>query len=231
MLENLAFISSNLARIRERIEHAAGRARRHADEITIVAVSKMFGAEAIRAAYDAGLRHFGENRVQEFEAKRAKLDGLEATWHFIGRLQSNKVRRAVHLFDRIDCIDSVALAKRLESSAAAEAKRLPVLIEVHLGGEATKGGAAETDLPALAADVASFSHLELHGLMTIPPYFDNPEQARPFFRKLRELRDDLENRTGCPLPTLSMGMSHDFVIAIEEGATEIRVGTALFGDR
>ncbi len=225
-------IAVNLAEVRERIARAAERAGRRADEITLVAVSKTFSADAIRAAYDAGLRSFGENRVQEFESKQPKLGDLaNATWHLIGHLQSNKVRRAVHLFHRIDSIDSLALAQKLDSAAAAESKRVPVLIEVHLGGEATKSGVPEADLPTLVDGIEELSHLELRGLMTIPPYCDDPEAARPYFRKLRGLRDGVSQRLGRTLPVLSTGMSHDFEVAIEEGATEIRIGTALFGQR
>ena len=211
---------------------AAERAGRRAEEITLVAVSKTFSADAIRAAYEAGLRGFGENRVQEFESKQPKLEDLaDAVWHLIGHLQSNKARRAVHLFHRVDSIDSLALAQKLDSAAAAESKRLPVLIEVHLGGEATKSGVAEENLAALADGIEKLPHLELRGLMTIPPYCDDPEAARPYFRKLRELRDGISQRLERELPALSMGMSHDFEVAIEEGATEIRLGTALFGQR
>ncbi len=224
-------IAANLERVRERIARAAARAGRQPEEITLIAVSKTFPADAIRAGHEAGLRHFGENRVQEFEAKQAALADLDATWHFIGRLQTNKARRAAHLFGRIDSLDSLSLARKLDAAAAAEQKRLPVLIEVHMGGEATKGGAAETDLPALAKGLVALPHLELLGLMAIPPYSDDPERVRPYFRKLRELRDTLRSRLEWPLPVLSMGMSHDFEVAIEEGATEIRVGTALFGGR
>ena len=224
-------IAANLERVRERVARAAARAGRRPDEITLIAVSKTFPADAIRAAYEAGLRHFGENRVQEFEAKQPALADLAATWHFIGRLQSNKARRAAHLFGRVDSLDSLSLAQKLDASAAAERKRLPVLIEVHLGGEATKGGATETDLPALATGVVALPHLELLGLMAIPPYSDNPERVRPYFRHLRELRDTLSSRLEWPLSVLSMGMSHDFEVGIEEGATEIRIGTALFGGR
>lgn len=230
MLEREAF-AANLARVRERIARAAERAGRRAEEITIVAVSKTFPTEAIRTAYDAGLRHFGENRVQEWEAKRAAVAQLDAIWHLIGHLQSNKSRRAAYLFHRVDSVDDLALAKRLDAAAAAEGKNLPVLIEVRLGDEASKTGVAETDLPSLAAAIAPFGHIDLLGLMTIPPFFDEPEQVRPFFKKLRELRDDVSRRIGRKLPVLSMGMTHDFEIAIEEGATEIRVGTAIFGAR
>lgn len=230
MLERKA-IAANLARVCERVAHAAERAGRRAEEITIVAVSKTFPAEAIGAAYDAGLRHFGENRVQEWEAKRPAVAQLDAIWHLIGHLQSNKSRRAAYLFHRVDSVDDLALAKRLDAAAAAEGKNLPVLIEVQLSGEASKTGVAETDLPSLAAAIAPFGHIDLLGLMTIPPFFDDPERARPYFRKLRELRDDVSRRIGRKLPVLSMGMTHDFEAAIEEGATEIRLGTAIFGER
>lgn len=224
-------IATNLARVRERVARAAERAGRRAEEITIIAVSKTFSAEAIRAAYDVGLRHFGENRVQEWESKRAAVAELDATWHLIGHLQSNKARKAAYLFHRIDSVDDLGLAKRLDAAAAAEGKNLPVLIEVHLGGEATKTGVAESELSSTAALIAPFAHIDLLGLMTIPPFFDGAERARPYFRKLRELRDEVCQRLRRKLPVLSMGMSHDFEIAIEEGATEIRVGTGIFGER
>jgi pyridoxal phosphate enzyme (YggS family) len=223
--------AANLAEIRDRIARAAARAGRKAGEVTLVAVSKTFPAEAIRAAYELGLRHFGENRVQEWESKRATLADLNATWHLIGHLQSNKARRAANLFHRVDSVDSLALAQKLDAAASAEGKRLQVLIEVHLGGEETKSGIGERDLPALAESIARLPHLEFLGLMTIPPYFDVPEQVRPYFRRLRELRDQTSGHLAQPLDVLSMGMSHDFEIAIEEGATEIRIGTALFGER
>jgi hypothetical protein len=225
-------LAANLEHVRERIARAAERAGRYEDDISLIAVSKTFSADAIRAAYDAGLRAFGENRVQEFESKQAKLGDLtDVTWHLIGHLQSNKARRAVHLFHRVDSVDSLVLAQKLDSAAVAEAKQVPVLIEVHLGGEATKSGVAEGDLPALVGGIEKLQNLELRGLMTIPPYCDDPEAARPYFRKLREMRGDLSRRLGRTLPALSMGMSHDFEVAIAEGATEIRIGTALFGER
>jgi len=210
---------------------AAARARRPVDEVTLVAVSKTFPADSIRAAYEVGLRHFGENRVQEFEAKRPALLDLEATWHFIGHLQRNKARRAAQVFHRIDGVDSLALAQALESEAVARERRLPALIEVHVSEEPSKTGISQENLASLAEAIGGFSNLKLRGLMGIPPYFDDPERARPFFRKLRELRDELSRRLGTPLPVLSMGMSHDFEIAIEEGATEVRIGTAIFGER
>jgi PLP dependent protein len=224
-------IAANLDQVRRRIVEAARRSGRTADEITLVAVSKTFLAEAIREVCAAGIRHFGENRVQEWESKRAKLADLRATWHFIGHLQSNKAKRAVQLFDRVDSVDSVPLAQKLDSAAREAGKRLPVLIEVHLGGEETKSGAAESALQPLAEAIIGLPSVELKGLMTIPPYFDDPSLVRPYFRKLRELRNDLSRKCGIALPILSMGMSHDFEIAIEEGATEVRVGTDIFGER
>jgi PLP dependent protein len=250
-------IPENLERIRERVARAAWRAGRGVEDVTIVAASKTFPFEAIRSAYDAGLRHFGENRVQEWESKQARVADLEATWHLIGHLQSNKARRAAGLFDRVDSVDSLALAQKLDAAAegagaegvrlisaeksrrdagamkdgAASAERLRVLIEVRFGDESTKSGVAESDLAMLAEGVAGLANLELLGLMTIPPFRDDAEKVRPYFSKLREIREDLARRMGRPLPVLSMGMSHDFEVAVEEGATEIRVGTALFGER
>jgi PLP dependent protein len=223
-------LADNLAHIQSRIAAAAHRAGRSPNDITLVAVSKTFPADAIRAARAAGLHHFGENRVQEAESKRPELTDLDATWHFIGHLQSNKARRAVELFDRVDSVDTIGLAKKLNQDAAAQNKRLGVLVEVHTG-EASKSGVAESDLPALADAILALANLDLLGLMTIPPYTDDPESARPYFQRLRALRHDTGRRVARSLPVLSMGMSHDFEIAIEEGATEVRIGTALFGQR
>ena len=231
MSESNSTIAANLARIRERIARAAERGGRRAEEVTIVAVTKTHPAETIFAAYDAGLRHFGENRVQEFESKLPALSNLKATWHLIGHLQSNKAARAARLFDRVDSVDSLALAQRLDAAAASENKKLGVLIEVHLSNETTKSGVSEAELPTLAESIVSFPNLQLLGLMTIPPFLDDPDSVRPFFRKLAALRDQLARNLARPLPVLSMGMSHDFEVAIEEGATEIRPGTALFGAR
>jgi PLP dependent protein len=227
-------ISENIARVQERIAVAAGRAGRQAEEITLVAVSKTFSADAIRAAYDVGVRHFGENRLQEFEAKRPALADLDATWHMIGHVQSNKARKVAEVFSRVDSVDRLSLAEKLDAAITqgAARKRLPVLIEVRLGGEETKSGVHESALAPLAGDIAqTCSDLQLQGLMAIPPYSDDPEQARPYFRRLRELRDELRGKIGLELPVLSMGMSHDFEVAIEEGATEVRVGTVIFGER
>lgn len=226
-----AAIPANLLRVRERIAAAAARSGRPPEDVTLIAVSKMCPAEAIRAAFEAGQRDFGENRVQEFEGKRAQLSDVAANWHLIGHLQGNKARRAAHLFGSIDSLDAEPLARRLDAAAHAEARRLSVLIEVHLGGEQTKSGVAEADLPALAEAAAALPNLHLRGLMSIPPFSENARDARPHFRRLRDLRDGLARRLGRPLPVLSMGMSHDFEIAIEEGSTEVRIGAAIFGQR
>jgi pyridoxal phosphate enzyme (YggS family) len=226
-----ASITSNVERVRERIARAAGRCGRNADEITLVAVSKTFPAEHIRDAYAAGIRHFGENRVQEWESKCPVLADLPATWHLVGHLQSNKARRAARLFRTIDTVDSVPLAQKLDRAASELGKQLPVLIELRLAPEATKAGVSEAVLPPLAEAVLALPHLRLSGLMAMPPYFEDPEDVRPYFRKLHELRDATSRRLGCALPELSMGMSHDFEVAIEEGATQIRLGTAIFGAR
>jgi len=244
-------IVENLARLRERIELAASRTGRHREEITLIAVSKTHSARKIQELYEAGVRHFGENRVQERESKIAHVAGLDATWHMIGHVQKNKAARAAQLFDSIDSVDSVALAEKLDrareefnsevkekrqandkSVYSASGKLLRVLIEVKLDPEPAKSGADGEDLPRLVKAIVRLPHLELRGLMGVPRYFDDPEEARPHFRRLRELRDAVRAQMGTGvLPVLSMGMSHDFEIAIEEGATEVRVGTALFGER
>jgi len=226
-------IQKNLLRVKEQIADAARRAARNAEEITLIGVSKTHPADAIQQAFEAGLRHFGENRVQEWEGKRATIANLPATWHLIGHLQSNKAARAAKLFHNIDAVDDFALAQKLDraSADAPAGQRLRVLIEVHIGGEETKSGVTVAGLPELAEEVAVLQRLELAGLMCIPPFLEDPEQVRPYFARLRELRDQLEVRLGQRFPVLSMGMSHDFGAAILEGATEVRVGTALFGTR
>ena len=226
-------ISENLLRVRERIERVAQRAGRRAEEITLIGVSKTQPAAEIRIAFEAGLIHFGENRVQEWEGKRGEVADLPARWHLIGHLQSNKAARAAKLFHSVDSVDDFALAQRLDRARAemADEAKLRVLIEVHLASEETKSGVAVSALVALAQQVATLPHLYLEGLMCIPPFLNNPEDVRPHFRQLRELRDTLQTQLGLKLPALSMGMSHDFEVAIEEGATEVRVGTALFGTR
>jgi pyridoxal phosphate enzyme (YggS family) len=226
-------VVENLVRIRERIETAARRAGRRAEEITLIGVSKTHPAEAIRAAYAGGLRDFGENRVQEWEGKRGGLGDLDAKWHLIGHLQSNKAVRAAGLFHFVDSVDDFGVAQRLDRARgdAGGAVKLRVLLEVRVADEETKNGVGVGELPELAEKVTTLSALHLSGLMCIPPFMEGAELVRPYFRKLRELRDQLASRLGLPLPVLSMGMSHDFEVAIEEGATEVRVGTALFGPR
>jgi PLP dependent protein len=228
-----SFVRDNLAAVRERLAAAARKSGRIAADITLIGVSKTHTAEAIRDAYEGGLRHFGENRVQEWEGKRGGVADLAATWHLIGHLQSNKAARAARLFHCVDSVDDFGLAQRLDRARleSGPAERLRVLIEVRAAEEATKSGVREAELPELAEKVAALPQLELAGLMCIPPFLDDAEQVRPYFRRLRELRDELAGRLGRPLPVLSMGMSHDFEVAIEEGATEVRVGTALFGQR
>jgi PLP dependent protein len=228
-----AFVRDNLSRIRERIAAAALQAGRRAEEITLIGVSKTHPAEAIRWAYEAGLRDFGENRVQEWEGKRGGASDLDAKWHLIGHLQSNKAARAAGLFHCVDSVDDFTLAQRLDRarSGAVGAAKLRILLEVRVAEEETKSGVKVAELPALAEKVTGLSWLHLTGLMCIPPFLEDAMQVRPYFRRLRELRDQLAAQLGLALPVLSMGMSHDFEVAIEEGATEVRVGTALFGER
>ena len=223
-----------LERVRARMRAAARRANRAVNEITLVAVSKTHPAESIQAAISSGLAEFGENRVQEAEQKIPIVGREAAKWHLIGHLQSNKARRAVELFDVIHSVDSAALALRLNRICEEDGREsLPVLIQVDLGQEITKSGVDENSVRAVVAAVRECSRLQLSGLMTLPPFFDEVERVRPYFRRLRELRDQLfaagvfANQRG----ELSMGMTHDFEVAIEEGATMIRVGTAIFGER
>jgi PLP dependent protein len=226
-------VLENLLRIQERIAKAAARAGRSTEEIALIAVSKTHPASAIHEAYEAGIRHFGENRVQEWEGKRAEAEGLAATWHLIGHLQSNKAARAAKLFHSVDSVDDFAVAQRLDRARteAGITGKLRVLIEVRVAPEETKSGVEITDLPALVEKFTDLPRLELAGLMCIPPFLEEAERVRAYFRRLRELREDLTKRLGLALPVLSMGMSHDFEVAIEEGATEVRVGTAIFGVR
>lgn len=215
-------VKERLEQVEERIARALARAGRRREEITLIAVSKTFPAAAIREAYEAGLRDFGENYVQEFEAKRPELADLTgARFHLIGHLQSNKARRAAELFDSIQTVDTMKLARRLNEHG----RRLEVMIEVRLSEEETKSGVEPERLGDLVAAIRQLEHLDLRGLMTMPPWFEDPERARPYFGRLRELAARFS------LPCLSMGMSHDFEVAIEEGATHIRVGSALFGPR
>ena len=224
MNENLA---QNLSDVREKIANAARKANRNADEIKLVAVSKTHSAQKINEAIAAGATVFGENKVQEAEGKIAEIGREKAEWHLIGHLQSNKARKAVQLFDVVHTLDSFELAERLERICIEENRAsLSVFAQIDLANEATKNGIKEADLPRLIGFLRDCKHLKFDGLMIIPPYFEDLEKVRPFFRRLRELREKI-----LPAGELSMGMSHDFAIAIEEGATLIRVGTAIFGKR
>jgi len=227
-------IAENLGSVRERVAEAARRAGRGESEVKLMAVCKTFPAEAIRDAYAAGQRLFGENRVQEFGEKAprvADLVGLEM--HLIGHLQSNKANKAAELFQAVDSVDSIKLAERLNAAAEKLGKKLPVLIEVNVGGEEAKSGVdpSADAIGAILSAAPTLANLEFRGLMTVPPYTEDPEGARPYFRKLRELQDEVAKRQSVRLDVLSMGMSHDFEVAIEEGSTCVRVGTAIFGVR
>ncbi len=223
-------IATNAAQVLERMARAASRAERKSVSVRLVAVTKTFPAESIIKAYECGLRDFGENRVQEFQQKLPHLELPEATFHFIGHLQSNKVQPAM-VFDWVQTVDSERLARRLNDAAAAANKTLPVLIEVKLGEEEAKTGVTEQEVERLAGFISSQDKLELQGLMTMPPFTDDPEKARPYFRRLRQLRDRLQEAGFQHVRELSMGMTHDFEVAIEEGSTIVRVGTAIFGPR
>lgn len=229
-------VEENIALIKQRIADAAAKAGRRAEEIRLMAVTKTFGPEHIREAYKAGLRLFGENRVQEHAAKAGQLgDWADAEWHMIGHLQSNKASKAAELFAAVDSVDSVRLAERLNAAAGGRGKKLQVLIEINVGGEAAKSGVdpESEELWRLLDAAPQWTNLEVRGLMTVPPLDDDPQSARPFFRRLRELRDQVATRKlpSISMEVLSMGMSHDFEVAIEEGSTCVRLGTAIFGVR
>jgi pyridoxal phosphate enzyme (YggS family) len=226
-------IRDNLLRVQERIAAAARKSGRRSEDITLIGVSKTQPAEAIRAAYEAGLRHFGENRVQEWEGKRGTLGDLQANWHLVGHLQSNKASRAAGLFHSVDSLDDFALGQRLDRARGEQAggQKLRVLIEVRVEEEESKSGVKVEEAAALVEGIVGLPHLELAGLMCIPPFQEDADKVRPYFRRLRELRNAFVRKIGRELPVLSMGMSHDFEVAVEEGATEVRVGTAIFGSR
>ena len=229
-------ITENVAVVRERIARAVKRAGRRTEDIALMAVSKTNPPENIRAAYDAGLRLFGENRVQEFAGKAEALRDLhDAEWHMIGHLQTNKTARTAELFHAVDSVDSLKLAEKLDAAARNLGRKLNVLVEINVGGETAKSGVApdSQDLEELLSAAPRLEALRFRGLMTVPPFADDPERARPYFRKLRELRDTIaaRNLSAVSMDQLSMGMSHDFEIAIEEGSTCVRVGTAIFGER
>ena len=231
-------LQRNLTQVEETIESACRRLQRTRKEITLVAVTKMHPAAAIAAAAELGITHIGENKVQEFDSKQAEWNVLREAHmmqaHLIGHLQSNKAARAATLFDAVDSVDSLRLAERLDAAAAALDRTLPVLIEIKLSDEEAKNGLApqSAELEQLLERMPSLTHLNARGLMTVPPYLRDAEAVRPYFRQLRELRDAYAQRhPKLQLNALSMGMTHDYAVAIEEGATEIRLGTALFGPR
>lgn len=242
-------IRENIALIRERIETAARRANRNPEDVELMAVSKTQPADRIREAYEAGQRLFGENRVQEFQTKHAELSAAsptaasaqvcevfdidQAEFHLIGHLQSNKSGKAAEIFAAVDSVDSMYLADRLNQAAEKLDKKLRLLIEINIGGEEAKTGFAPDaeELIQLLGRRKEMKHIEIRGLMTVPPFTDNPEGARKYFRELRKLRDELAARMNMNLPELSMGMSHDYEVAVEEGSTCVRIGTAIFGAR
>jgi pyridoxal phosphate enzyme (YggS family) len=229
-------ISANISSVQERITAAARRAGRNLDDVILMAVSKTQPPERINEAYGAGLRIFGENRVQEFAGKAQALRDLNAAeWHMIGHLQTNKAAKTAELFRAVDSVDSLKLAEKLDAAARTLGRKLDVLIEINVGGEAAKTGVA-SDSPALDELLIAAPRLEalvFRGLMTVPPFTRDPQGARPYFRKLRELRDRIAARKlpAVGMDQLSMGMSHDFEVAIEEGSTHVRVGTLIFGER
>jgi len=223
-------LAANLEHLRRRIAAACARAGRDPASVTLLAVSKGQPPEVVRAAADLGLTLFGENKVQEAKAKIPLCPG-RLRWHLVGHLQSNKARDAVHWFEMIQSLDSLALAAELQKQAEKAAKTVPVLLEVNVAGEATKFGYRPEQLLAELRELNAFPRLEIQGLMTLAPWTPDPEKVRPVFRRLRELKAECEQRLGAPLAHLSMGMSGDFEVAIEEGATLVRIGTALFGPR
>jgi hypothetical protein len=232
-------IAKNLERLRNEIADTCARAHRDPSTVALMAVSKMHPAEAILEAHAAGQRLFGENRVQEFATKLPQLHNLfdatrsvspAAQAHLIGPLQNNKTSKAAELFHAIDTLDSLKTAERLDRAAAALDKTIPILVEVKLSPEDTKHGIAPQNLPTLLHALSTLDHVKVHGLMTVPPWSEDPETARPYFQQLRRLRDEFQSAHPT-LTDLSMGMSNDFRVAIEEGSTTIRLGTAIFGQR
>ncbi|HSD47482.1 MAG TPA: YggS family pyridoxal phosphate-dependent enzyme [Pyrinomonadaceae bacterium] len=227
-------LAARFAAVQARINAATTHCGRSSHEVTLIAISKTHPASVIRDLIELGATDLGENRVQEAEEKIPLIGQTNVRWHLVGHLQANKARRAVNLFDVIHSLDSIDLARRLDRLCIDVGKQsLPVLVQLDLGHEETKSGINEQELPRLAETVQQLERLELIGLMTLPPFFDDPEQARPYFRRLRELRDELaaNGAFGERKGELSMGMTHDFEVAIEEGATMVRIGTAIFGER
>jgi pyridoxal phosphate enzyme (YggS family) len=223
-------LAENLERLRARIVAACERAGRAPESVVLLAVTKGQPPDRVRAAADLGLTLFGENRVQEARVKIGQCPG-RLRWHMIGHLQSNKCRDAVHFFEMIQSVDSLALAQEIDRWADKGAKTMPILLEVNIAGESSKFGYPPGRLLAELVEINALKNVEIHGLMTVAPWAAEPEKVRPIFRRLRELKDECGEILGAPLPQLSMGMSGDFEVAIEEGATMVRVGTALFGER
>lgn len=227
-------LAQRLARVRAQIAAAAERSGRQAHDVTLIAISKTHPSAVVSELIELGATDIGENRVQEAEKKIVEVGRNKARWHLVGHLQANKAKRAVNLFDVIHSIDSIDLARRLDRLCVEEGRdKLSILVQVDLGQEETKSGIDESELDQLVEDILRLSRLELIGLMTLPPFFENPEGSRPFFRRLRELRVQLRERGAFAdrKGELSMGMTNDFEVAIEEGATMVRVGTAIFGER
>jgi len=229
-------VIENIAQVRQQIQAAARRVHRNPEDVTLMGVSKTVAPQQMREAYAAGLRIFGENRVQEFATKAEALKDLPgAEWHMIGHLQTNKAAKAAELFPHIDSVDSLRLAQKLNSAAADLGKKLSVLIEINIAAESAKSGLPpdSAELGELLKAAPEFSALEIRGIMTVPPYHEDPEQSRPYFRKMRVQFEQIASRSlsAVRMEVLSMGMSHDFEIAIEEGATCVRLGTAIFGNR
>lgn len=223
-------LEQRLAQIRGRIDQACLRAGRATDSVRLLAVSKTHGPDAVMEAVSAGLVDFGESRIQEARQKIPQCSG-SIHWHFIGHLQSNKVREAVRMFECIHAVDSLRLLEHLERMCQDEGRTISACLEVNVSGERSKFGMSPADVPTVLKAASGCFRVRVEGLMTIPPIAADPGEARPFFRALRELRDRMQDQCGVPLPELSMGMSHDFEVATEEGATWVRVGTSLFGAR
>jgi len=223
-------IGDNISRVRERINSAAVRSGRNPEQVTLIAVTKMIGVDRINEAIAAGVTNFGENYIQEARKKIEIVQDDRIQWHFIGHLQTNKAKYAVRLFDWIHCLDSIKLVRELNKRAVAAGRVIPCLMEINLAHEESKFGAEEEHLVELAEEITRCSHLSLRGLMTMPPYTEDPERSRYYFVALRELKERLHARH-IAATDLSMGMSADFEVAIEEGATLVRVGRAIFGER
>ncbi|MBN2328739.1 MAG: YggS family pyridoxal phosphate-dependent enzyme [Candidatus Omnitrophica bacterium] len=226
-------ITDSIRIIQEKVIQTAERCGRSPQSVKIVAVSKTQPAQAVREAYQAGLRVFGENRVQEAESKIAEIQDLQAEWHLIGHLQTNKVKKILPLFQLVHSVDSVKLIEAIEKECAKQNKTMPILLQLNLSGEESKFGAEAGELEKLLTALENAPHLKSRGLMTIPPFTDDPEDVRPYFRQLRKVGEQYKNdiiKSGKTLE-LSMGMTNDFPVAIEEGATLVRIGTAIFGSR